>query len=342
VRRPALKGRHGHEQDAVTIFEWKRCFNQTESFKLPVRTELEIAWFVVGENGIVSASLLVICPAPAFTEDCCMSLYWIYDLSNWVLCGMIVSGFVALALIGLYASRPIVGWLVGRSSKHNDIVSFFFAGMGVFYGLALGLIAVATWENFTAIDGVVSTEAAAVASFYRDLDSYPQPLRGQLETLMRDYTRTVIELEWPAHKRGDALEDADAILDSLENILMAFEPTKEREKISHATVLRSWDTLVEQRRLRLQAVSTGLPSALWAVVLTGAVVNCVLTYLFWVENLLLHAILVGLMATFVALLVFLTAAMDNPFRGEFSVSPDALQTILNKVMISSGPPSTSK
>ena len=97
--------------------------------------------------------------------------------------------------------------------------------------MALGLIAVATWENYTEIDGVVSTEAAAVASFYRDLDGYPQPLRGQLEAMMRDYTRTVIENEWPAHKQGVALEDGDAILDRLENVLMKFEPTKEREKI---------------------------------------------------------------------------------------------------------------
>ena len=80
--------------------------------------------------------------------------------------------------------------------------------MGVFYGLALGLIAVATWENYTEIDGVVSTEAAAVASLYRDLDGYPQPLRGRLETMMRDYTRLVIEKEWPAHKQGSPSKTA--------------------------------------------------------------------------------------------------------------------------------------
>ena len=139
-----------------------------------------------------------------------MTIYWIYDLPNWLLCALIVSIFVGLALVGLFISRPIVRRLVGSSPKHNDVVSYFFAGMGVFYGLALGLIAVATWENYTEIDGVVSTEAAAVASLYRDLDGYPQPLRGRLETMMRDYTRLVIEKEWPAHKRGVALEDGDA------------------------------------------------------------------------------------------------------------------------------------
>ncbi len=118
----------------------------------------------------------------------------------------------------------------------------------------------------------------------------------------------------------------------LRTCVMEFEPASEREKIVHAEVLRSLDTVVDQRRLRLQAVSTGLPSALWAVVLVGALINGVLTYLFWVENLWLHAALVALLAVFIALLVFLTAAMDNPFRGEFSVSAEAFQTILDKVM----------
>jgi ABC-type branched-subunit amino acid transport system permease subunit len=79
-------------------------------------------------------------------------------------------------------------------------------------------------------------------------------------------------------------------------------------------------------------VTTGLPAALWSVVLLGALLNGLLTYLFWVENVRLHALLVAIMATFIALLIFLTAAMDNPFRGDFSVSSEAFETILNKVM----------
>lgn len=223
-----------------------------------------------------------------------MSLYFIYDLSNWALCGLIVATFVVMSLAGFFLSRPVVGRLVGRSSQYNDIVNYFFAAIGVFYGLALSLIAVATWENYTEVDATVSTEAAVLASFYRDLDGYPGPLRDRLESMVREYTHTVIDVEWPAHKRGLALEAGDAFLDRLENLLMDFEPTKEREKICHAEVLRSWDTLLDQRRLRLQAVTTGLPAALWAVVLIGALINGLLTYLFWVENYWLHAGLIVL------------------------------------------------
>jgi Protein of unknown function (DUF4239) len=261
-----------------------------------------------------------------------MTFYWIYDLPNWVLGVLIVATFIAVSLAGLFATRPIVRKLLGPAGHVNDLVSYFFAGIGVFYGLALGLIAVATWENYTDIDGVVGTEAAAVASFYRDLDGYPQPFRGRLESLMRDYAKLVIDKEWPAHKKGIALEDGDALLDDLEDQVMNYEPKQEREKILQAEVLRSLDTVQEQRRLRLQAVPTGLPAALWAVVLIGAALNVGLTYLFWTDNLTVHAILVAIMAVFIGLLVFLTAAMDNPFRGEFSVSAEAFKTVLDNVM----------
>ena len=261
-----------------------------------------------------------------------MTMYWIYDLHNWALCTLILSVFVVTSLIGLFATRPMVRRLLGPTGHCNDVVSYFFAGIGVFYGLALGLIAVATWENYTDIDGVVSTEAAALASLYRDLDGYPQPMRGRLESMMRDYTHLVIEKEWPAHKKGEALEDGDVKLDEIEDEVMNFDPTKEREKIVQAEVLRSLDTVQDQRRLRLQAVPTGLPAALWSVVLVGALLNILLTYLFWVDNLRVHAILVSMLAIFIGLLVFLTAAMDNPFRGEFSISADAFQTVLEHVM----------
>jgi hypothetical protein len=261
-----------------------------------------------------------------------MSMYWIYDYPNWQLGIATVVILVSVSLIGLFAARPLVGRLLGSSPVHNDVVSYVFAGIGVFYGLAMGLIAVATWQDFTDIDGLVSKESAALAGLYRDLDGYPQPLRGEAEAMLRDYTRHVIEKDWPAHRRGEVNEEGSEVLDGFEDRIMAFEPASEREKIIQADVIRSLDGVVELRRLRLQSVNTGLPASLWSVVLIGALLNIALTYLFWIENRALHAILVAVLATFIGLLIFLTAAMDNPFRGEFSVAPDSFKMVLDDVM----------
>ena len=259
-------------------------------------------------------------------------MYWIYDIPNWQLCLLTLAAFVGVAELGLFATRPLIRRLLGGSPKHNDVVSFFLAGIGVLYGLALGLIAVATWQDLSDIETQVSIEAATLAGLYRDFDGYPGPLRGKLEGMVKEYTRYVIETEWPAHRRGRVVGDGSRKLDAIENEVMGFEPTREREKIAHAEVVRTLNAAVEQRGLRVESVDTGLPAALWAVVIAGAVLNIALNYLFWVENLALHAILIGALSAFIGLIIFLTAAMDNPFRGEFSVSPDAYQEVLDQVM----------
>jgi hypothetical protein len=261
-----------------------------------------------------------------------MTMYWIYDIPNWLLCGLIVVTMVSLSLAGLFVTRPFVGRMLDRSRQFNDVVSYFFAAVGVFYGLALGLIAVATWQNFTDVDGIAAKEAAALVGLYRDFDGYPQPLRQEVEQQLRDYTRFVIDVEWPKHRQGQTTGDGMLKLDALENTIMAFEPKLEREKISHAEVMQSLDAVIVQRDLRVQAVNSGLPAALWAVVLIGAALSIVPTYFFWLDNLRLHVILITILSCFIALLIFLTAAMDNPFRGEFSVSPDAYELAYNEVM----------
>ena len=84
---------------------------------------------------------------------------------------------------------------------------------------------------------------------------------------------------------------------------------------------------MELRRERLFSVSTGMPEVVWWVLLLGAALNILLTYLFAVERLGVHLLLTLALTAFIALLVFLIAAMDHPFRGEFSVGPDAFRAL---------------
>ncbi|HEV3122149.1 MAG TPA: DUF4239 domain-containing protein [Isosphaeraceae bacterium] len=261
-----------------------------------------------------------------------MTMYWIYDLPIWQLAFLIVCVFVGVAVMGLIISRPLVRRLLGGSTEYNELVSYFLSSVGVFYGLALGLIAVATWQNFTDTDELVAREAAAIAGLYDDLDSLPQPARGRLENKMREYTRFIIQRDWPVQMRGQILDEGARLLDDFQNEMVEFEPKREQEKIAQSEVLKSFNNVVEQRRLRLQAVTTGLPASLWVVVIIGALLTIAITYLFWLRSLALHALLVSLLTIFMALLIFLMAAMDNPFRGDFSVSADPYQAVLDSVM----------
>ena len=55
----------------------------------------------------------------------------------------------------------------------------------VFYGLAVALISVNVWQTYSDVSKIVSQEATAVAGLYRDVSSYPDPIRAQLQQGLR-------------------------------------------------------------------------------------------------------------------------------------------------------------
>lgn len=82
---------------------------------------------------------------------------------------LIVVTFVAVSLIGLLATRRPARRLAAGG---NDLTNNFVSAVGGYYALRVGLIAVATWERFSSIEGVISLEAAA------NRQPLPRVLRG--------------------------------------------------------------------------------------------------------------------------------------------------------------------
>ncbi len=216
--------------------------------------------------------------------------------------------------------------------RHNDIVSYYLAAVGVFYGITLGLIAVGTYQNYADVDRKVAEEAASVGAIYRDVSSYPEPARSQLRGLIEEYIRFVIEEAWPQKRQGIIPSGGTERITRFQEVLAPFNATTESEKALHVETLRQFNHMVELRRLRVQSVTGGLPSTMYTVIVLGALVNIVVSWLFVVDDYKLHAFLNILMAGLLGLLVFLIAAMDNPFRGGFSVGPDAFVVIRTQLM----------
>jgi hypothetical protein len=260
-----------------------------------------------------------------------MNFYWVYDLPNWLFATLTITVFVSFSMIGLWICRQLSLRIFGRHSQ-NDIVSFYLSAAGVFYGITLGLIAVGTYTTFSNVDDAVSKEAASVAALYRDVSSYPEPARGQLRRELEDYVGFVIKVEWPYQKQGIIAFDSVEHIRHLQEALGAFNPSTEREKILDEEALREFNHLVELNDMRHQSAKGGLPLTMYMVIIFGAVLNIVISWLLVVDNFKLHGVLNALMAALLGLLVFLIAAMDNPFRGEYSVSPEAFELMRDQLM----------
>ena len=77
-----------------------------------------------------------------------MNFYWVYDLPTWLFAVLTIAVTVAVGLAGLFATRKWVRRIHGDVHSHNDVVGFYLGAVCVFYGITLGLLAVATWQKF--------------------------------------------------------------------------------------------------------------------------------------------------------------------------------------------------
>jgi hypothetical protein len=252
-----------------------------------------------------------------------MDFYWIYDLPTWEFGLGTTLLFTLISVGGLALTRTRIYSKFRLSEGTNEAVNGYFAGVGVIYGLLVGLVAVAAWDNYQSVDAIASKESASIAALYRDISTLEEPTKGQLQGHLKDYLHFVINVAWPAHKRGEHPREGGRTLSRFHAVLARYHPRSIEQQTLQAEALTAFNKLIEARRARLAAVDSGIPGVFWLIILGGTFTTIFIAYFFHVSSRLFHLMMTGTFGGFVGCVVFLVAAVDNPFRGQVSVSSDA-------------------
>jgi len=250
----------------------------------------------------------------------------------------IVAGLVVIAALCVFA---VVGLLVVRrrlmprlrvEGADSDFTGAMLQSVMVFYGLAAALIAVTVFQTYSDTTKVVTGEATALNAIYRDVTSYPDPIRTDLQQQLRDYTDQVIHQAWPLQQKGMIPTAGIEHMTRFQATLTKFEPATEGQKILHGETLRAYNLLIQSRRLRLDAVGTGLPTVMWAVIIIGAFIGLSASFFFKVADVRLHLIEVLLLAVFIGLIILMILTLDRPFRGNLGIRADPYQLVYDQLM----------
>lgn len=97
--------------------------------------------------------------------------------------------------------KTLHSW-VHREPRANEMVGFALSSFFVLYGLLLGFLAVAAYQNYATVSDIVDREASAISALDRDFSGYPQPIRGELSSALHEYARYIIEDGWPQQRKG--------------------------------------------------------------------------------------------------------------------------------------------
>lgn len=257
---------------------------------------------------------------------------FLFDLPLLITGPAIVGSICLFGLGGLLLVRRRVLPYLRIQVEDSEFSGAMLQSIMVFYGLAVALIAVSVFQTYSDVSKIISGEATALAALYRDASSYPEPIRLELQQELRAYVDYVIHQAWPLQQQGKIPSGGVERMNDFQGVLDKFEPATDGQKILHAETLRAYNQMIQARRLRLDAVNTGLPTVMWAVIIVGAFISLSASFFFKVEDARLQGILVTLLAVFMGLVIFMIFSLDRPFRGDLGLRPAPYQLVYDQLM----------
>jgi hypothetical protein len=246
-----------------------------------------------------------------------------------VLTGLLI---VAVATVVAVGGLVLVQRLYSteRRKQHNDVAGFIYAVLGVSYAVLLGLMLIAVWEQWNAAQDVASDEANELAGIFWFAHALPQPEGRHIQELARSYAEVVVEEEWPLMEQGRSSPKAWDTLDELRGTILGLDPPTGAQLVRYNQVLEQLHALGDARRERLLAASEGLATILWVVLIGGGVITIAFTYLFGLDNTVVHTLMVAALAMILSLSLFTVAALDYPFKGDVRIHPAAFEQVLER------------
>ena len=261
-------------------------------------------------------------------------LNFVYDLPVYLSFIFIVGSFVifALLLISLLKKFIFNKGEKDDSNATNDNISYYLSTFGVFYGIMFGLHTVGVWENYEAANHLVDEEASVIVAFYKDAEVLEQNCKVNLTIHIRDYTQYVYDVAWKNQAVGKAHTNGSYYLNNFRDELMKCEPTTTKQEILFSELYAKYNEVLELRRQRLAFVDKQVPYIIWTLITIGALVTLITSSMFTFKNEKHHLLLNGLMGVTIGSFIFLVIMIDNPFKGEISISNDPYESIYHEYM----------
>jgi hypothetical protein len=205
--------------------------------------------------------------------------------------------------------------------KHNDVAGFLFSAVGVIYAVVLGFVVVVVWEKYDATVSNVATEVAAVSDLYRTTSGLPNPVRGEIRRQLLQYSKKVVDLEWPAMQKGIIAQNDLPLLEDIGLKIDLFKPADAGETNIQEMALTQLERLFDARRSRIYQSGPSVPLVLWFALVAGAIAVLAFAFLFGVENRGAQLWMTAILAGLIAILFIVIAEFDHPFGGSVRIGP---------------------
>ena len=256
-----------------------------------------------------------------------MFFNWIYRRTNvQILIILVIFSILYLGLI------PRVLQSIPFFSPTEDSTRLglsLFGSIITLSGLLIGFLLNQAQSNFREVQSLVSQEAGRINNLDRLLTRYGDLAIAQIRKELSEYIHSIINDEWICLQMGNGSAKTHMLWRGISRKIMTLEPASNRQIAMYTDIIKKSEEVAESREARIERSAIRLPNLFWVVILICMTALMGINTLFVASD-SFHLGLKILPMTLGALISLLIIT-DQPFKGQSSVQPDALNKIAESI-----------
>ncbi|UVS77401.1 hypothetical protein [Actinokineospora sp. UTMC 2448] len=244
----------------------------------------------------------------------------------WVLGAAVVAGVAAYAVRRFGAPDGIV--------ENNEAAGQVFTIVGGLHAVLLAFVLISLFDSVGAAEDGAFREADGLVGAYWASESLGEPVRSQMHDLAMSYATRVVDQEWPTMQANsaDVSDEGWAELERMRSLVAAAPVTELWQNDQKAEATSKLWTVYEARQARLDtAGSEGVSTVVWFALIAGSVLSIALPLVFGGPRRRVHIFIVSVLAGTLALLLFATQQLQNPYGGGAALEPEAFEAAIARL-----------
>jgi F0F1-type ATP synthase assembly protein I len=260
-----------------------------------------------------------------------INFFWLYDLNIYTQFFLIVGFITITGLTKTFLFPEFFNQKFSIKFKHNEFIIGFLSLTGAFLSITIGLIIVGTYDNYEQTEDTTRKEVNKLYMLYKNIELLGDKESAVMLENLREYSKYVIHTEWKLQQKGIMPPLSNKPLNAFEEKLKEYHPKTKKDLTIYRKIIDIYEAYIGLRHYRISIVQDGLPASIYVILIFGLIINILISWLIVNKNKPLEFVVYTLTGLLAGILVFIIIAMDYPFRGEYSVTPEPFEIFLKNV-----------
>jgi hypothetical protein len=213
--------------------------------------------------------------------------------------------------------------------ENHAVSGFIYNAVCVIYAVLIAFVVFVIWGNLEKTNSKIEGEANNLLNLYYDASVYPDSIKKEIQSTIREYVKDVTTLEWKTMADGKPDSTANRSFIKLNRIFLSIKTSDVANTEVLTQSMENMKDLREFRRHRILSSRQNMPEILWFVLILSTVLIVAFTFFFSVKNIWQNNVMISFLIFVSILVLYLVYVLDHPYVGPDAIKPDAFQPLID-------------